>query len=171
MTLDSPSFDIRYSTLWDAPFLRSWLESPGMLHFFPLSEKTEVDGVVHSWVSYHKYKASLTATWEEAPCGMATLFLSPYKKVAHHSFFKIIVDPKYQGKGVGSALIKNIKHLAKTYFHLDMVHIEVVEGNPLEALLKKQGFIEFMRQEKYFKEGDAYYARVLYKCYLSEGGT
>ena len=52
----------------------------------------------------------------------------PYKKVAHHCLFKIVVDPKHQRKGIGRALLKNLKHLAKTYFHLELMHIEVFEG-------------------------------------------
>ena len=43
--------------------------------------------------------ASLTATINHVPCGIGTLFLMPYKKVAHHCLFKLIVDPHWQRKG------------------------------------------------------------------------
>ncbi|NNM44098.1 MAG: GNAT family N-acetyltransferase [Chlamydiae bacterium] len=168
MLTGSPSYDIRYTTALDAPSLKSWLEKPGMLHFFPISEENEIENAVNSWISFYKYKASLTATIDGKPCGIATLFLSPYRKVAHHSFFKIIVDPQYQRQGVGASLLKNIKHLAKTLFRLDIIHIEIIEGNPIAHLLEKYQFELFMRQERYFKEDGKYYARLLYKCYLSK---
>ncbi|MFS8563575.1 MAG: GNAT family N-acetyltransferase [Rhabdochlamydiaceae bacterium] len=76
----------------------------------------------------------------------------PYKKVAHHCLAKVIVDPKWQRQGIGSSLVRNLKHLAKNYFRLEMMDIEVFEGNPLIELLQKEGFHEVFRQEKFVKE-------------------
>ena len=56
--------------------------------------------------------------------GIATLFLMPYKKVSHISMLYLIVDPKYQRKGVGSSLLKNIMHYAKK-FKLESIHVSL----------------------------------------------
>jgi putative acetyltransferase len=78
----------------------------------------------------------------------------------------MIVDPKLQRRGIGTTLLKNLKHLAKTYFRLQILHIEVYEGNPIASLLEKNGFRQFARQERFVKEGDQYFARLLFECYL-----
>jgi RimJ/RimL family protein N-acetyltransferase len=163
-----PGFDIRYTYLTDTPHLREWLLTPGMLHWFPMSEEKEIEDAIQCWMGFSRYSSSLTATINDVPCGIGTLFLMPYRKVAHHCLFKIIVDPKFQRKGIGSALIKNLKHLAKNYFHLELMHIEVFEGNPMLSLLKKFDFHEFGRQEKYVKEGDKYFSRILMESFLKE---
>jgi putative acetyltransferase len=84
----------------------------------------------------------------------------PYRKVAHQALFKVVVDPKWQKHGVGETLIRNLKHLAKNYFQLDLIAIEVFEGNPILSILKKQGFEEIFRQDNYVKSGDKSLARV-----------
>ncbi len=97
---------------------------------------------------------------------MGTLFLMPYRKLAHHCLIKIIVAPKWQRQGIGSSLLKNLKHLAKTQFRQELVHMEVFEGNPMIELLKKFDFHEFARQEKFVKENGIYYTRILLESYL-----
>ncbi len=164
--VDIPGYDIRYTDLNDEPYLRQWLAAPGVLHWFPMSQEKEVDDAIQCWIGFSRYSCSLTATIDGVPCGIGTLFLMPYRKVAHHCLFKIIVDPHHQRKGIGSSLLKNLKHLAKTYFRLELMHIEVFEGNPLISLLKKQDFHEFVRQERYVKEGERYFARILLESYL-----
>jgi RimJ/RimL family protein N-acetyltransferase len=166
--VDIPGYDIRYTDLNDAPYLREWLAAPGVLHWFPMSasQEKEVEDAIQCWIGFSKYRCSLTATIDGTPVGIGTLFLMPYRKVAHHCLFKIVVDPKYQRKGIGSSLLKNLKHLAKTQFRLDLMHIEVFEGNPLISLLKKQDFHEFARQERYVKEDGKYMTRLLMESYL-----
>jgi RimJ/RimL family protein N-acetyltransferase len=161
-----PGYDIRYTNLNDTSYLREWLESPGMLHWFPMEEEKEIEDAIQCWMGFSRYSSSITATIDDVPCGIGTLFLMPYRKVAHHCLFKIIVDPKHHRKGIGSSLVKNLKHLAKQYFHLELMHIEVFEGNPIIPLLKKFDFHEFARQERYVKEGDTYYARILLESFL-----
>ena len=78
----------------------------------------------------------------------------------------MIVDPKHQGRGIGTYLLKNLKHLAKNYFRLQILHMEVYEENPIIFLLQKQGFREFARQERFIKEGDRYRARLLFESTL-----
>ena len=159
--VDIPGYDIRYTYITDTVYLKKWLALPGMLHWFPMSEDKEVEDAVQCWMGFCRYSASLTATIDRVPCAMGTLFLMPYRKVAHHCIFKVIVDPQHQRKGIGTSLVKNLKHLAKNYFRLELIHIEVFEGNPLIPILHKCDFKEFARQERYVKEDGKYFARVL----------
>jgi putative acetyltransferase len=156
-----PGFDIRYTYATDAPYLTSWLSEPGMLHWFPMSEGKEMEDAVACWIGFCRYSASITATIEDVPVGIGTLFLMPYRKVAHHCLFKLVVDPKYHRKGIATALLRNLMHLAKNYFHLELLHIEVFEGNPIIELLKKQGFKEFGRQTHFVKEEEHFLGRIL----------
>jgi ribosomal protein S18 acetylase RimI-like enzyme len=166
MTPPPPGYDLRYTYLTDTFYLKKWLSHPGMLHWFPMSEGKEVEDAVQCWMGFCRYSASLTATLNNAPCAIGTLFLMPYQKVSHHTLFKIIVDPEQRRKGIGTSLVRNLKHLAKNYFRLELIHTEVFEGNPLIPLLHKLDFTEFGRQEHYVKEGSAYLARVLLECAL-----
>ncbi|MBI3236483.1 MAG: GNAT family N-acetyltransferase [Chlamydiales bacterium] len=159
-------FDIRYTTLADAGHLRSWLVQKEVQKWFPIGSETEIDGAVQCWVGFSKYNCSLTATVDGIPCGIGTLFLMPYKKVAHHCLFKLVVDPRYRRQGIGRSLLKNLKHLAKSHFSLELLHIEVFEANPLIHLLQELDFKEFARQEHFVKEGNRYLARILYQSYL-----
>lgn len=165
--IDLPGYDLRYTNLMDTSYLREWVNSPGMLHFFPMETDKEVEDAIRVWIGFSRFSSSLTATINSVPCGIGTLFLMPYRKVAHHCLFKIIVDPKFQRMGVGTSLLKNLKHLAKNYFNLELMHIEIFEGNPIIELLKKQDFTEFARQEHYVKEDSGkYLARILLESYL-----
>lgn len=164
--MNIPGYDIRYTYITDISYLRQWVKTSGVLHWFPMSTEKEVEDALQCWIGFCRWSSSLTATINHVPCAIATLFLMPYKKVAHHCVFKIIVDPKWQRKGIGFSLLKNLKHLAKNYFHLEMINIEVFEGNPIVELLKKHGFYEFARQEKFVKEEEKYLARILMETKL-----
>ncbi len=164
--VDLPGYDIRYSQLSDFDYLKKWLFSPGMLHWFPMSAPKEVEDAAQCWIGYSRFSASITATIDGIPCGIGTLFLMPYRKVAHHCQFKIIVSPEFQKKGIGASLVKNLMHLAKKYFHLEKIHIEIFEGNPILNLLLKHGFRIYARQQKYVKEGDRYLERILLEADL-----
>jgi len=165
--MDIPGFDIRYTTLTDTPYLINWLKTEGMLHWFPMSTEKEMQDAAACWIGFSRFSSSLTATIDGTPCGIGTLFLMPYRKVSHHCLFKMIVDPAHQGKGIGSSLLKNLKHLAKNYFNLELMHIEIYEGNRILFLLKKFDFHEFARQERYVKEeGGSYLARILLESNL-----
>ncbi|MBI2742582.1 MAG: GNAT family N-acetyltransferase [Chlamydiales bacterium] len=161
-----PGFEIRYTQLTDASNLKEWLNAPGMLHWFPMQEEKEIEDAAQAWASFSRWSCSLTCTIDGVPCAIGTLFLMPYRKVAHHCLIKVIVDPKFQRRGVGTELIKNLKHLAKSYFRLQILHVEVYEGNPLVKLLQKEGFRQFAKQERFVKEGETYLARLLFECFL-----
>ncbi|MBM3207245.1 MAG: GNAT family N-acetyltransferase [Chlamydiae bacterium] len=162
------NFDIRYSEEIDLLFLNKWASQDQVICWLPFCDDREMESATNCWIGFSKFKASLTATINNVPCGIATLFLMPYKKVAHHSMFKIVVDPDFQNQGVGSSLIKNIKHLAKNRFKLELLHIEVMDKNPILSLLFKQGFKQILYQEDYFKDGDTFIPRVLLEANLME---
>jgi len=162
----SREFDIRYSQVEDGEYLKKWLMSPGMLHHFPMGDEKEVDMMVKNWIGFSRFKCSLTAVFRKQPVGIATLFLMPYLKVVHHSMLYFIVDPEFQGHGIGTALIRNIKHLAKNYFRVEGIHFDVFEDSPALSLLKKNGFHEICRQENFVKEDGTYLARVLVEAKL-----
>lgn len=161
-----PGLDIRYTYVTDTPYLRDWLQNPEVQKWFPVSEEKEIEDAIQCWIGFSRYSSSLTATLNGTPCGVGTLFLMPYRKVAHHCLFKIVVDPKHQRKGIGSALLKNLKHLAKNYFHLELMHIEVFEGNSFVRLLQKFDFHEFARQDRFVRTKDGDKARILYESFL-----
>ena len=142
------------------------------MRWFPLSSTQDTEMMTANWIGFGKFEAALTATYRDEPVGMAVLFLMPYRKVAHHSMMYLIVDPAMQRKGIGTALIRNINHLAATRFHLETVHVELYEGCPAIHVLKQGGYREIVRQEKAVKEGkDQYRARLVFECLLEQGGA
>lgn len=166
MITESKDYDIRYSTVQDIDFLRSWLKTKGMLHWFPPGNDQELENFVRVWIGFTRYNGCLTAVYEGKPVGMAVLFLMPYRKVAHHAMFQLIVDPDFQRKGIGYSLIRNLKHFAKQGFQLEVIHAEVLDVGPIIPLLEKLDFKQFARQEKYVKEEGKYYPRILMECVL-----
>ncbi len=154
-------FDIRYTYITDISYLRQWMRLPGMLNFFPMSNDKEIEDAIQCWIGFCRWYSSLTVTVNHTPVAIGTLFLMPYKKVAHHCLFKLIVDPKFQRKGIGSALLKNLKHLARNYFHLEAMNIEIFEGNPIKDLLHKYDFKEIIGQDKFVKEEGKYLPRIV----------
>lgn len=163
----SPNYDVRYSIVTDLSYLRSWLSTPEVMKWYPPGDEKELENFVQVWIGFCRFSASLTATFEKTPVAMATLFLMPYRKVAHHCMFQIVVDPHFQKKGVGLSLLKNLKHLAKTYFHLEIMHTEIFEGCPAISLFKKTDFRQFAKQENYVKENGKYLSRLLWECDLT----
>ena len=93
--------DIRYSYLTDAPALREWLFDPQVQRWFPVAEEREIEDAIQCWIGFSRYSSSLTATLDKGAtiCGIATLFLMPYRKVSHHCLFKMVVDPKHRASG------------------------------------------------------------------------
>jgi RimJ/RimL family protein N-acetyltransferase len=149
--------EIRYSDLSDGRYLKEWLMDPEVDRWFPISDPVEYDDAVHRWIGFSRYKCSLTAVMKGEPCGVATLYLQPYKKLAHQCEFGIIVSRSYRGKGVGTALLKNLMHLAKDKFKIQILHLQVSCDNPAIHLYEKMGFCEFGRQLRWTIEKDGSY--------------
>jgi putative acetyltransferase len=145
----------------DQKYLVEWLLQPGVLDGFPLADLREVEDAARIWMSYAKKGANLTALWEGVPCGNATLYLQPFRKLAHQCLFAIIVDEKYRGKGVGRALLTRLMDLAKAQFGIALLHLEVYEGNRAIHLYSDLGFVQYGCQKHFVKEGGKYRSKIL----------
>ena len=162
--IEDVTYDVRYSSIADEPFLKEWILKPEMRKWYPPSSNTDVEGFVRNWIGFSRFKCSLTAIYNNEPVGVATIFLMPYVKVAHLSMLYIAVAPNFQRRGVGESLLRNILNLAKTKFtRIESIHVEVFEGCPLIGLLEKQGFKKIITQNKYVKLEDGFKAREIFE--------
>lgn len=149
--------EIRYTDLSDGRYLKEWLMEPSVGRWFPVADEVEIEDAVQRWIGFSRYKCSLTAVKDGVPCGLATLYLQPYKKLAHQCEFGIIVAHDYRGKGIGTELLNNLMHLAKTQFKIELIHLQVYSENPAINLYRRLGFVEFGTQDKWIKEADGTY--------------
>ncbi len=159
-------FDIRYSEEGDLASLKEWFAPEGATDDFPFGP-AEMEEALKNWIGFSRYKASLTGCVKGEPCAVGTLFLMPYKKVAHHSSFYIMVDPAHRRKGVGMAMVRNLLHLAKTRFRLESVHAELYEPSAMKPLLEKLRFEVFARQENFVHIDGCRKARVLMEHFFA----
>jgi putative acetyltransferase len=120
-----------------------------------------------NWMGFARWKSCLTGTVHSIPCAIGALFLMPYKKVSHHCSFYLIVDPNHRRKGIGTSMVRNLLHLAKTRFHLESVHVEIYEPSPLLSILEKLQFERFARQENYIKVKGFGRSRLLLEHFFS----
>jgi len=164
--MKTPQVDLRYAEPSDVSLLKEWLVDAESKHWLTLTTAQEIECTASGWMGMVPYGAVLTATIQGKPCGMGILFLMPYKKIAHHAQAQLIVAPKWRRQGVGASLIKNLKNLGKKYFNLQLVHIELVEGHPFVRCLLQEGFVISLEQEKFFKFGKKYRARLVYEVTL-----
>lgn len=144
--------EIRPTILEDAPLLTEWLSDPDILRWFPMNNQREIQDAVHIWMGFVKYGSSLTALYEGKPRGMALLYLQPYKKFAHQCLFSIIVDAPFRGKGIGKRLLEGLEKIGKEKFQLELLHLEVYEGNPAKRLYERMGFQEYGVQKHFIRE-------------------
>ena len=159
---------IRYTELSDGKPLHQWLLDPTVARWFPMCDNVEIEDAVARWVGFARYKCSLTALKNGIPVGLCTLYLQPYKKLAHQCEFGIIVAPEYRNQGIGSMLLDHLVHLAKTNFKIELLHLQVYQDNPAINLYKRHGFVEFGRQVAWIKELDnTYTGRVFMEKYLN----
>lgn len=158
--MTSSPLDFRLTMPEDAPFLQKWLTDPKILHWFPMLDAREIEDAVRIWIGYSKISAGLTALWDSEPCGMANLYISPYKKLRHTCLFSIIVKEEMRGKGVGKQLVERLILHAKVKFNIEILHLEVYEGNPAKRLYERMGFKEFGRQARFIKEEGKYIPKI-----------
>jgi putative acetyltransferase len=155
------ALDIRYSQIEDGPLLQEWISDPETLVWFPVSTPIEIEGFSKNWIGFSRFRSSLTATIEGKPVAVGTLFLLPYKKVAHQCSLYLVVAPERRRKGVGTSMVKNLLNLAENYFRFESVSADIFEGCPLLGILKKFSFEQIDYQERYVKDGEKYLARIL----------
>jgi len=146
--------EFRYTEVIDGKYLKEWLMDPSVKRWFPMADEVEIDDAVHRWVGFSRYKCSLTAVKDDVPCGIATLYLQPYKKLAHQCEFGIIIGGSYRNQGIGSELMNQLIHLAKERFGITLLHLQVYAENPATRLYERLGFKEFGRQKLWIKEDD-----------------
>lgn len=170
--IDGPKpqgLEMRYTEFSDAPYLKAWLTDPEVATWFPMKDVVEIEDGVNRWIGFARYRCSLTATMDGVPCGIATLYLQPYRKLAHQCEFGIIVAPGFRNRGIGTDLIKNIIHLGQTYFNIELLHLQVYAKNPAIRLYERCGFHQFGYQKHWIKEDEGkYVGRVFMEKYLKE---
>jgi len=157
---------IRYTELGDAKYLKKWLMEPGVSRWFPMYDEVEIDDAVGRWISFCRYKCSLTAVLDGEPCGLTTLYLQPYRRLAHQTEFGIIVGEGYRNKGVGSRLLTSLMQMAKENFHIELLHLTVYAENPAIHLYRRFGFEEFGRQTHWLKDNGVYSGRIFMERFL-----
>lgn len=149
-----PNITVRLTELSDAKYLREWLSEQGVLRWFPMYDDVEIEDAVQRWVGFSRYRCSLTVEVDGVPKGIATLYLQPYKKLAHQCEFGIIVAPDSRGSGLGTFLIQNLEKLAKENFHISLIHLQVYTANPAKKLYARLGYKEFGHQARWIREID-----------------
>jgi len=159
--MNKSPLEIRFAIDSDQQYLIEWLLQPGVLRWFPLTDLREIEDAARIWMSYAKQEAVLTALWDGIPCGVANLYLQPYKKLSHQSLFAIIVDEKHRGKGIGTKLLGELMTLGKERFKLELIHLEVYEGNPAIHLYERLGFQQYGMQRKFVKDQGQYLNKIL----------
>lgn len=155
------SFAIRQTVPEDAQELGRWLNDPQILRWFPMNNQREIDDSVRIWMAYVRLRGALTATLDGKPIGMAVLNLQPFQKLSHQVILSIIMDEKYRGQGYGTKLMEKLIELAKNEHGIELLHLEVYEGNPALHLYERLGFKEYGRHPKFIKMDGKYLYKIL----------
>jgi len=163
--------EVRFTTVEDAPYLAHCLADPKILRWFPMANVREIEDAVRIWIAYSRLQAALTADWNGVPCGMANLYIQPYKKFAHQCLFSIVVEEQRRNRGVGTMLMHSLMKLANEKFNIEILHLEVYEGNPAINLYRRLGFKEFGLQKHFIKEKGEYIGKIFMQKELNHGRT
>lgn len=158
--------EIRYTISSDAEYLKSWLMDPETSCWFPMYDEMEIEDAVIRWIAFSRYHCSLTITKDGVPCGIATLYLQPYRRLAHQCEFGIVVDKKYRNLKIGSYLMSSLIDLAKNRFKIELMHLQVYENNPAINFYTRFGFKEFGRQNHWAKEEKRYAGRIFMERFI-----
>lgn len=162
-----PGLSIRYTEPDDGKYLKSWLMDPEVSPWFPMCDEVEIDDAVLRWIAFYRYGCSITVLKDGEPCGIATLYLHPYRNLAHQCEFGIVVGTGYRNMGIGSYLMANIIHTAKEKFKIETLHLQANGNNPAVRLYERFGFKEFGRQNLWMKRDNQYVARVFMEKHIS----
>lgn len=151
---------VRYTEPGDANYLKKWFLEPSTVSGFPMQGELEINDAVVRWVSFCRFKCSLTILKNGVPCGIGTLYLQPYRRIVHQCEFGIVVGEEYRGMGIGKCLMNHLLHLAKTKFNIELIHLQVQEGNSAIRFYEKFGFKEFGRQKGWIKNANGLGSRI-----------
>ena len=152
---------IRLTQSTDQNCLIRWLQQPGVLRWFPLADIREIEDAVSIWMSDSLKEGALTALWQGEPCGMAVLYIPVFQQLSSQCLFAIIVDEEKRGLGVGTRLLRELTLLAKEKFQIDLLHLEVYEGNPAMRLYERCGFVKYGEHPRFVKEEGHYLAKIM----------
>jgi putative acetyltransferase len=153
--------EIEHSHIEDGEVFKKILLQPDVLKYFPMYDVREIEDSKRIWEIFCRRGASLTALVDGKPCGMAFLNLQGYKKFEHQCLITILVDEAHRNQGIGTKLLEKLFELARQPFNMEMLHLEVYEGNPAVNLYKRMGFREYGVQKKFIKEDGRYIGKIL----------
>ena len=113
----------------------------------------EVPGIIGQWFNNldNPLKLHIVAEINGEIVGEASLELSPHAWTRHIAEIRVVVDPKYRRKGIGTMLVEVLISEAS------IRKIEKIEANltpsykGVEKILKRIGFVEVARIKEYYK--------------------
>jgi putative acetyltransferase len=147
-----PGLEIRFSEEADGEYWGRWLTEKAVLDWYPMEGPQERAESVARMQSWCKYRSALTGVYKGEIAGIAYLNLHPYRKIAHQALFTIIVSEKFRGLGIGKNLLEHLERLAKESFGVEILYLEVYEGNPAIRLYRRLGYEEFGFQSHWIRE-------------------
>ena len=94
--------------------------------------------------------------------GLLFFISNSKKKISHTGEFGVNVHPKYQGKGIGFALLENLLKWARQNEQIEKLFLQVFASNERAIkLYEKIGFIEEGRFIKAVKQSDGQYIDII----------
>ncbi|MBI5274752.1 MAG: GNAT family N-acetyltransferase [Chlamydiales bacterium] len=160
--------DVRLSIIEkDYPYLLGFLLEPGVLNFFPMSNRKEAEESAKIWISYAQLNSCFTLIKNDEPIGICTIYPHYAKKISHQSLLSIIITEKERGKGYGAFLLKYIEKVAREEFNVSLLHLEVYENNPAQRLYERMGYQVYGMHKHFLKESpDIYKNKILMQKWL-----
>jgi ribosomal protein S18 acetylase RimI-like enzyme len=146
----------------DRDFLVELFKEEGVLSGFPMTTSVEVEDSCTFWIDMAIKGYGFTCLIDNQIAGMVVLYIPLYSKLSKASLFSIVVSKEFRRQNVATKLIEAIEHLGVKTYGLSIIHLEVYEKNePAIALYKKLGYKQYGIQEKFIKENDVYYSKIL----------
>lgn len=148
----------------DLPYLRSWFLSGETLKWFPMQSPEEVETDLKLWMQYAQVGSAVVLEEEGRPVVAGVLYLQGTRRQMHQSLFAIIADNERRGRGFGTRLMRGLMRLAKERFGVDMLTLEVYDGNPAKRLYERLGFIEYGKEADFVRyHGESIDKIMMYK--------
>ena len=141
--------EIRYTKVFDEVYLSQWLENRQIQPYLICEGEEETRSFKQHWMFFASRKSGLSVVEHDRVIAMGMFILMPYIKVKHHAVLQILVAPEHQKKGVGTELLKNMMHLAKSYLNLEVIYLELLGPSPYVEFFKKHGFKVYATQKGY----------------------